>query len=160
MKDLGTFPGGSDSQAFGINDSGQVAGRAFVDGTYHAFLCSGGVMSDLGTLGGTWSQAGGINKSGQVVGLSWTAGNAAEHAFVYRGGVMSDLNNDIRSGLGWTLEDALGINDNDQIVGYGTNPSGQMDAFLLTPIPEPGLLALLLLGGATMLFRRGGPSLQ
>ena len=58
---------------------------------------------------------------------------------------MGDLNNDIRSDSGWTLEDALGINDTGQIVGYGTNPSGQMDAFVLTPIPEPGLLALLLL---------------
>jgi probable HAF family extracellular repeat protein len=200
MSDLGTLPFGSDSQAFGINNSGQVVGRAFAGGAYHAFLYSGGVMHDLGTLGGTWTQAAGINNSGQVVGFSntlgnqaqhaflysggvmidlgslggsisqasaitessqivgasWTAGNSAEHAFVYAGGVMSDLNNDIGSSSGWTLQDALGINDNGQIVGYGTNPSGQIDAFLLTPIPEPGVPALLLVVGATILFRRGG----
>ena len=55
---------------------------------------------------------------------------------------MSDLNNDISSGSGWTLDEATGINDKGQIVGYGTNPSGQSEAFLLTPVPEPSTLAL------------------
>jgi len=110
---------------------------------------------DLGSLGAN-SAASAINNKGQVVGESFTAGGLVEHAFFYSSGVMIDLNNDIPSGSGWTLVDALGINDSGQIVGYGTNPLGQSDAFLLTPIPEPGLLALLLLAGATILFRRGG----
>jgi hypothetical protein len=32
---------------------------------------------------------------------------------------------------------ALDLNNRGQIVGQGINPSGQWDAFLLTPISEP-----------------------
>ncbi|MBI5747805.1 MAG: hypothetical protein HZA00_01680 [Nitrospinae bacterium] len=68
ITDLGTLPGGNQSYAYGINNSGQVVGSAFTEaGYYHAFLYSGGVMQDLGTLGGTHSFASGINDSGQVV---------------------------------------------------------------------------------------------
>jgi probable HAF family extracellular repeat protein len=45
---------------------------------------------------------------------------------------------------------ATAINNSGQIVGYGTNPQGQTDAFLLTPVvPEPattGVVAASLLG--------------
>ena len=58
---------------------------------------------------------------------------------------MEDLNNLIPSNSGWTLTYASGINDSGQICGTGTNPSGQIHAFILTPasIPEPSTLSLL-----------------
>ena len=43
---------------------------------------SGGVMTDLGTLGGATSQANGINDNGQIVGYSTTASGQI-HAFFY-----------------------------------------------------------------------------
>ncbi len=52
MTDLGTL-GGSDSYAYGINDSGQIVGGSYTSsGDYHAFLYANGAMADLGTLGG------------------------------------------------------------------------------------------------------------
>src|ERR1039458_9086707 len=67
ITDLGTL-GGTQSWASGINASGQVVGSAQIagDATWHAFLYSGGIMTDLGTLGG-YTAAIGINASGQVV---------------------------------------------------------------------------------------------
>ena len=50
---------------------------------------------------------------------------------------MEDLNSLISPNLGWTLMLAQAINDDGQICGYGSGPSGQSDAFLLTPMPTP-----------------------
>src|SRR5207248_2349455 len=48
-----------ESCARGINDSGQTVGytQSLVDHTTHAFLYSGGVLQDLGTLGGSFGAA-------------------------------------------------------------------------------------------------------
>jgi probable HAF family extracellular repeat protein len=50
---------------------------------------------------------------------------------------------------GLTLIEGLDVNDAGQIVGFATLPSGAIHAFLLTPVPEPGTLALcgVALGG-------------
>ena len=51
MSDLGTL-GGLYSDAFGINNKGEVVGDAYTQhGEEHAFLYSAGGMTDLGTLG-------------------------------------------------------------------------------------------------------------
>jgi probable HAF family extracellular repeat protein len=62
ITDLGTLAGYVISAAgAGINDAGQVVGYSPTSGafnvspTYHAFLYSGGVMTDLGTLAGSYS---------------------------------------------------------------------------------------------------------
>jgi probable HAF family extracellular repeat protein len=106
MTDLGTL-GGGQSQAIGINDSGQVVGGSEISGNteFHAFLYSSGTMTDLGTLGGDFSIAYDINDSGQVVGGS-------DHAFLYSSGTMIDLGT-----LGGVYSDAYGINDSGQVVG-------------------------------------------
>jgi probable HAF family extracellular repeat protein len=150
--DLGTL-GGRDSVANAINDSGQVVGFSHktADGmTFHAFRTAANkainpATDDLGTLGGARSKAYDINKSGQVVGESYLTDGTTTHAFFYSGtGAMQDLNHLIDPAGGWTLIAARGINDSGQIVGYGVNPAGQTRAFLLTPVPEPSTIALLL----------------
>jgi uncharacterized membrane protein len=43
--------------------------------------------------------------------------------------VPTDLNT--LGAFGWTLQSATGVNSSNAVVGYGTNPSGHLDAFLL-----------------------------
>ena len=120
-------------------------------------------MHNLGTLGGNYSAAWSINNNGQAVGDAWTSGNVADHAFLYSGsGAITDLNNLIVSGSGWTLEQARGINDLGQIVGYGANASGQTHAFLLMPAATISLAnamnATIISGGTTALGTTVGNS--
>jgi probable HAF family extracellular repeat protein len=82
--DLGTL-GGDNSQAFDIDNRGQVVGWAETSrgGGTEAFLWNRGVMTGLGTLAGLGSQATAINNRGQVVGDSATA-EGFSHAVLWR----------------------------------------------------------------------------
>ena len=94
---LGSYTNGSQqSQGFGINASGQVAGWSYITpSTPRAFVTdpNGGTMHNLGTLGGPESYGAAVNGSGQVVGTSSLPGNHVFHAFFYdpSTGQMRDL---------------------------------------------------------------------
>ena len=123
--DLGTL-GGVGSEARAINDSGQIAGSAHLDGgSLHAFLYSGTGLTDLGTLGGKNSTAYGIDNAGEVVGASQTAENGVQHAFLYRQGAMTDLGT-----LGGNESQANGINDSGWIVGWSRTAGDGQRAFV------------------------------
>lgn len=123
------------SQAYGINDNGQIVGSAN-DGTgdysYVPFLKNPGQpMEDLGTLGQRFfSSAYGINNSGQIVGTAHAVDSYA--AFLKNPGQpMQDLNAlTINLPQGISLVSANAINDNGYIVGSDSRDH----AFLLTPI--------------------------
>ena len=136
MTNLGSLPDYSSTDAADINASGQIVGVVNNPGQLgsRAFLYSNGIMTDLGTLGGNSSNALGINASGQVVGSASIVLNNATHAFLYSNGTMTDLNGLVDPNSGWTIDMATAINNSGEIVGYGTNPSGSTDAFLLTPL--------------------------
>jgi probable HAF family extracellular repeat protein len=152
MNDLGAF-GGESSKALGINNQGQIIG-GLVDtsGYWQPWIWQLGSITYLGGLGGTYTTPEDLNNLGQVVGGSGTAAGDW-HAFLWENGAMADLNDYIPSGSGWVLETACGINDGGWIVGYGTL-NGETRAFLLTPVPEPGML-LMFLAGAVALLRQG-----
>jgi probable HAF family extracellular repeat protein len=141
--DLGTL-GGTWSAGNAINSSDQVTGYSrTTPGSFvaHAFLYSGGTMTDLGTLGGSYSYGYGINASGQVVGSSYLAGDTTQHGFLYTGGTMVDLNTLVDSlvatniqigGSGGDNGGTNAINDWGQIAVAGT-VGGRYHALLLTP---------------------------
>lgn len=146
MSDIGSL-GGDLTHAMAINDADAVVGNSVLSGgTRHAFLYTAAAgMTDLGILStGGWSEAYDINNVGQIVGAaSDIAGET--HAFLYdvEVGAMVDLNTLADLPEGWVLTDATGINDNGWITATASNASlGQTHAFLLSPVPEPGTLAL------------------
>ena len=163
MTDLGTLGGGTPSYALGINTSSQVVGNAALpNSAIHAFLWEDGVMADLGTLGGIHSRANGINTSGQVVGVSYLSNNTTLHAFIWENELMTDLNSLIDSSSGWTLREALSINDNREIVGGGIH-NGQTRAFLLASaltITSPAAGELWIAGERDTIRWDGGVSGQ
>lgn len=123
VKNLGTL-GGLTSTATAVNASGQVVGYSeTAAGETHAFLFSGGTMTDLGTLGGTHSIATGINASGNIVGYSQTA-SGEFRAFIYSGNTMQPLPT-----LGGVDGFAYAINDSGVVVGEAQTASGDFHAF-------------------------------
>jgi probable HAF family extracellular repeat protein len=142
MMDIDTFapsfPAGTQSRPTKINSRGEVIGNVVTFGatgalSSRAFLYTDGAMRDLGSLGGLTSgllaQPAAINSAGDVVGRSFTA-DRAQHAFLYSNGQMIDLNSAIPTGAGWTLREAVGINDKGQIVGHGLF-NGEDHVFIL-----------------------------
>jgi probable HAF family extracellular repeat protein len=129
---LGTL-GGWFSEPTAMNDAGEVAGISDTanDSADHAFLSLQGFMVDLGTLGDDNSAALGMNNYGEVVG--WSGYQTPEsRAFLWQNDVMYDLNELIPTNSGWVLQSANAINDQGQIVGYGSFSNQLRRAFLLT----------------------------
>ncbi len=127
--DLGTL-GGNYSSALGINSSGQVIGYSDTGAAFgigHAFLYTGGQMSDLGSLYEINSIARGINSTGQIAGAIYNT-TGFGRAFIYNNGVMTDIGT---SPSPYNLvTDATAINDAGQIAGYSNNNQGSPHAFL------------------------------
>ena len=97
---------------------------------------------------GAGSFARGVNDAGQVAGYILSGGNA--RATLWNGTTITDLNSFLSAAdvsAGWELRNATAISDNGSIVGSAYNTlTGQGEAFLLTPVPEPGTYAMLLAG--------------
>jgi probable HAF family extracellular repeat protein len=132
--DLGTLPGGRDSQIAALSNTHLAAGFSRpVGAAPHAMLItlnnSGQPIArtDLGALGGAgYSFANGLNDAGAIVGVS------NDRAVLWTAGVIADLNATLPPGAGWHLQSATAINQSGQIVGWGLH-HGQPRAFRLTP---------------------------
>ena len=127
ITNLGSVTLGGSAIPEGINSSGWVVGNSSFDGYANGagFLYTPGTgMINLGAL----TDAHSVNDSGQVVGSEST------DAMIYSmaTGVV-DLNT-LVSAPGWTLQNAIAINNSGQITGTGSSPSGYTHSFLLIPM--------------------------
>jgi probable HAF family extracellular repeat protein len=140
MVGLGNLAGFPSSEAWAINEPGQIVGRSSIlprSGTItsgRAFLYRKGesgvaTMENLGVLspGDTYSEAYAINDSGKVVGAS---GSDEEHgqAFLYSNGSIEPLGRL----EGYPYSAAMGIDNDGRIVGwsYSSRVNVQGRAFL------------------------------
>jgi probable HAF family extracellular repeat protein len=167
VTDLGTLNGdfcggfsGRSSFATALNDNRQVVGGScafagFFQRVHHAYSWSGGVMTDIGTLGlgndrsPDQSTGHGVNNAGQVVGRNYFS-DAGGTAFLWSGGTMTSLD----TVLGGGFSSALDINNAGQIVGLrGTLPDVSSWSAFLYDTGSAQVTSLPGLGGT---FRSAG----
>jgi probable HAF family extracellular repeat protein len=118
------------SQAYAINDAGEVAGHVTVaaGGGPHAAIWRARVPTDLQAASGGEGFAWDINNHGEVIGTFYTDFNGSGSQGSFTWTQASGL-----QPLGGSLDggEALGINDNGQIVGWSPPEPGQpMVAYL------------------------------
>lgn len=93
------------------------------------------------------------NELGQYVGVARTH-TGSPQAMLWMDGAVFNLNGlAILGAEGWDLKIAYDVNEAGQIVGTGTR-NGVSHAFLLNPIPAPGVLVVLSLAGVIASRRR------
>lgn len=135
LTDLGVLPGGVNSAAIYLNDSGLITG--FADNgqidpitstpDLVAVAWDRGNMIEIGTFGGSFSFPNAINQRGEIVGVALDATpddfsmmglGTRTHAFLWRNGHLRDLGT-----MGGTDAWAAYINDRGQVAGwsYTTN---------------------------------------
>jgi probable HAF family extracellular repeat protein len=115
ISNLGNL-GGFGGCAASINIRGQIVGYSDLEGdtTQHGFLWDRGNLKDLGTTGGPDSGAFVINDSGDIIGfVDFTEPGPMVHAALWRNGHPVDL----KTLLGDSCSQALGMNSRSQVVG-------------------------------------------
>lgn len=135
IHDLTTF-GAEVSIATGINNSGAIVGYSGLqdqDSQDRGFLWIDGHHTDLGA-----GRANAINSNGLIVGVSGIPQLGRPCAWIDGELLLLDT-------IGGSIGEALGVNDEGEIVGWTLDENGNRHAVLWTPVPEPsGLMTLLL----------------
>jgi len=124
VQDLGTLGTGSFSEAWGINNFGQIVGWSYVSGGslgVHAFLYTAATgLRDLTPASDT-GVANDINDAGQVTGYKTAFGGY--HAFRWDSGTFRDLG--VIPGFAFSF--GWAINASGQVTGNSTSASGNSE---------------------------------
>lgn len=134
------MPTNLNSQATGVNNSGEVVGFYQYDkmGDFSAFMDVNGTITSFQAFDSASTQALGVNDLGEIVG-DYIDGAGVMHGFLDNAGMFTSLDP-----TGSTATTINGINDQGTVVGFyviGGNTIGTVGA-----VPEPASL-LLLAGG-------------
>ena len=164
LQDIGTL-GGFVAFGFDINDDGLVSGRSRVDNAtsaYNAYIYSEAAgMVDMGTFGFNSANLRALNNSNWALG--WGSDDFLMADTPTFTPFLLNLNTDelfflttiwTRQVIFVSLDFAYTLNENNDIVGYGTTRDGRTEAFLMSfqgfQIPEPSAYLLMLMGLAGM----------
>ena len=133
-----------------INDNGWVVADRYL-------ATPDGRVTDLGTLYGPESltMAFALNNAGLVVGEIGGQGPELARAFAWseQTGIVG-LNERLdATGTGWVLMGVAAVNESGQMAGIGQF-NGQLTGYVLTPVPEPGAMAMVGAAGLICLRRR------
>lgn len=155
-------PAGFDSvTAVAVNAPGHVAGYMTgpVPGVpggrvIRPFLYRDGVMNVMADpLFSGNTTVTGMNDLDEYVGSALRG--LTTHGYVYADGGYVNLTETVTLPDGFTITDAIDINNAGQILACARNPEGERRTFVLTPVPEPGALAgALVIGASALLGRR------
>jgi probable HAF family extracellular repeat protein len=169
MTGMGDLPGGIvSSRAHDVSADGSVViGSGYSDSGHEACRWSSADgLTGLGDFpgGDFWSEAYGVSADGSVIVGFGTSDvislpELEGEAFYWtpEGGMqnLKDMLTDCGLDLtGWTLKVARDVSaDGSTIVGYGTNPQGQREAWIAT-VPEPASGVIFALGSLFIGLRR------
>lgn len=145
------FPSGLQAGAAAINDNGQVVVQTSNPSTVvvTSYIYANGVATELGRLGPFQTQtlARDLNNAGITVGNTI---NTRDHAgFIWQDGVVYDINTLVSGLSGWHIEEAVAINDNNQIAAYacrgefGAYQCGTLLLSTVAAVPEPSTYAMM-----------------
>lgn len=145
LGDLGYVSNYYGSEAYGINNRGDVVGYVTTDGgpnqsylNQTPALFSQGKITPMGSLGGSWGSAIAINDNGTAIGNAYIAGDWYQHAFKYENGVMQDLGT-----FGGNESFAYDINAAGDIIGRAERADGSWASFIYSN----GVMQELAIGG-------------
>ena len=132
VQDLGTLPGGHDSRAVAINNTGRVVGTSSDELSFEngfVFDLPSGPMREVIPHG--ISVLSGLNAAGDAVGSILSAYLTPAGAILWHDGNIVDLTRALNDSS-WQLLSATAINDKGQIVGVGLH-DGVGFGYVLTP---------------------------
>lgn len=154
--EVGALPNANGALAFGVSNSGYVVGSSMMNqGSGLPFIWSqaGGMVAIPLASGTSQGSARAVNSAGWVVG---TDSSAFAIPFLYNGTATYRLADLIPTGTGWDLSmntssSALGISDNNVIVGTGVF-NGQVHAYAMIPVANLSLGGRILTAGGNGIF--------
>jgi probable HAF family extracellular repeat protein len=91
-----SYPGAPQTEAFGINNAGQVVGDYWDSGFHQGFLYSAGSFTTLSVPSFQQTIPFGINNAGRIVGYANNNNGLVAQGFLYSGGSYTPINDSAR----------------------------------------------------------------